>query len=91
VSAPVQISLGWGDVGENIVLVGAVLAAIAYIVATTWRWIRKIKGVFDRLEKVVTNVEAQLYPNGGHSLRDAVDRIQDHLGIIDLPPKKEPS
>ena len=44
-----------------------------------------------RLERVVSSVEEQLYPNHGSSLRDAVTGIQKHLGIdVTLPEHNPP-
>lgn len=72
---------------EALVSVAAVLVALGvicrYVVQPVLRFAK-------RLEKVMVNVEAQLYPNGGRSLRDAVDRIQESLGVLDHPtPSKE--
>lgn len=75
---------------EVLVLAAAGLAAIV----TIGRYVRKavhalaefvaaVISLAHRIEKVVVNVEAQLYPNGGSSLRDAVNRIERHLGISD--------
>lgn len=75
--------------GERIVLLGAVLAAVAYIVRSVWKTVARIVAFASRLDSVMSNVEAQLYPNGGRTLRDAVDRIQLHLGIQDVPGDKE--
>ncbi len=80
---------------EVLVLVAAGLAALASIFHYARKAVRSVAGLVQtvidfghRLEKVVVNVEAQLYPNGGSSLRDAVNRqeravnrIERHLGI----------
>lgn len=63
-----QWTIQWGAV-----VLGGV-ALVKYVVMPTVRF-------FQRIDKVVTNVENQLYPNGGSSLRDAVTQIQQHLGI----------
>lgn len=44
-----------------------------------------------RLERVMTNVESQLYPNGGSTLRDAVTSIQKELGIETQLPDHDPN
>lgn len=59
----------------------AVLAALRGIV----KWIHKCVAFFQRIEKALINVEQQLYPNGGASLRDAVNRIQEQLGVQNIP------
>lgn len=87
---------------ELLVMVAAGIAALASIFHYVRKACKAIKNAVQaaadfghRLEKVVVNVEAQLYPNGGSSLRDAVNRqekaaariernvadIQRHLGI----------
>lgn len=66
------------------VLLGALAAIGRYIVMPVVRFGR-------RLERVMSNVEQQLYPNGGKSLRDAVNRIQRHLGIDDDSPDDNPN
>lgn len=86
---------------EVLVLVAAGLAAlvsIAHYIRKAFRAsahaVQSVADFAHRLEKVVVNVEAQLYPNGGHSLRDAVNRversvadIQRHLSIDAEPPR----
>ena len=76
---------------EVLVLVAAGIAALASIAHYARKACRAVSGAIHafvdfahRMEKVVVNVEAQLYPNGGASLRDAVNRIQKHLGIDDV-------
>ncbi len=80
---------------EVLVLVAAGLAALASILHYARKACRSIanavQAVTDfghRMEKVVLAVEAQLFPNGGFSLRDsvnrqerAINRIERHLGI----------
>lgn len=69
---------------EALVLIAAALAAIASIGHYTRKAVRTALAFFRRLDKALENVEKQLYPNGGASLRDAVNRIQDHLGIENI-------
>lgn len=62
----------------------AILSAAGLLVAlgVIWRYtIRPVVRFFQRLERVMVNVEDQLYPNGGASLRDAVTQVQKKLGI----------
>jgi hypothetical protein len=82
-----MIALELATSAQGVVLASATLAAVLYIghkARSAWKlcsaWIR-------RVDKVIENVESQLYPNGGRSLRDAVDRIQERLGIEDNPPE----
>jgi hypothetical protein len=44
-----------------------------------------------RLERVMVNVESQLYPNGGSTLRDAVTSIQHKLEIEPHMPANDPN
>jgi|GEM_PF-6267067 len=69
---------------EVLVMIAAALAALSAIGHYTRKGIRIVMSFFRRIEKALTNVEKQLYPNGGASLRDAVNRIQEHLGIDDI-------
>jgi len=62
-------------------LVAAGITALATIGHYTRKGVQTALRFFRRLDKALENVEKQLYPNGGASLRDAVNRIQDHLGI----------
>lgn len=66
---------------DLVVLLAAGLGALLFIARSTVKGVRIVVRFFQRIDKVVTNVEAQLYPNGGASLRDAVNRIQQQLGI----------
>ena len=73
------------NLGERIVLAAAALGALLYLA----RMIYKAVKFAQRIERVVVSVEEQLYPNGGSSLRDAVNNINHHLGIPVYQPKKE--
>lgn len=65
------------------ILVGAAVVAALGVI---WRGlVRPVIRFAKRIEKAVVNVEQQLYPNGGRSLRDAVDRLQEALGVSDPP------
>lgn len=79
------------DGGQWIVLAAAVLGAVVYIVRAVWRAYRTVTHFVDRIERALVAVEVQLYPNGNTSLRDAVDRIQAHLGIENTPPAGGPN
>ena len=76
------------NASENIVLVSAAVAAVIYLA----RMVFKAVKFGQRIEKAMRNVEEQLYPNGGSSLRDAVNNINHHLGIpVYQPANKEKS
>ena len=66
-------------------MLAATLTAAGVIARFMVRWCRNAIHFFKRIEKALENVEHQLYPNSGASLRDAVNRIQQELGIIDIP------
>jgi hypothetical protein len=67
-----------------LVLIAAGLAALVSIGHYTRKGVTTMLRFFRRLDRALDNVEKQLYPNGGASLRDAVNRIQEHLGIEDI-------
>ena len=94
---------------EVLVLIAAGLAALVSIAhfarkacKAVAEFVQSAVDFGHRLERVVVNVESQLYPNGGSSLRDAVNRqekaaariernvadIQRHLGI-DTGPRED--
>ena len=62
-------------------MVAAALAALVSIGHYTIKGVRIVVQFFKRIELALENVEKQLYPNGGSSLRDAVNRLQERLGI----------
>ncbi len=67
------------------------LALIAVATATARFLIRPVIQFGRRLERVMTSVESQLYPNGGTTLRDAVTSIQRELGIEVTTPDHDPN
>lgn len=64
------------------------VAAIGAGATVVWRLVRPVVRWGRRLERVMTSVEDQLYPNGGATLRDAVIEIQKTLGLEPRAPKK---
>ena len=74
------MSLAQSGVGV-LVLIAAGLTALATIAHYIAKGVRSVMRFAHRLDKALENVEKQLYPNGGSSLRDAVNRIQAQLGI----------
>lgn len=68
------------NTAQWIITAGAVVGAIGIIFRTLVRPVIKW-GL--RLEKAVTVVEANMANNGGSSLRDAVDRIEQRLTLVE--------
>ena len=61
------------DVGEWLVFLAAVITALAVI----WRnAIRPVVKGIQNVERTLDAARRELIPNGGSSLRDAVDRIE---------------
>ena len=74
-----QQAAGW------VIAIGGAIAVVwRGLVCPVVRWGR-------RLERVMTSVEDQLYPNGGATLRDAVIEIQKVLGLEPKAPTKPPA
>ena len=76
---------------ESVIMVGAVVAALTAIgifVMKVYRLLKRIDGVLgvdkqgrtisDRLERV----EHQLFPNGGSSLTDKINRIEKEQNVL---------
>lgn len=76
---------------ETVIMAGAVvvaISAIALFVLKTYRILKRIDAVLgvdrqgrtisDRLERV----EYQLFPNGGTSLTDKINRIEKEQGVL---------
>ena len=74
------MSLAQSGVGV-LVLIAAALTALATIGHYIRKGVRSVMRFANRLEKAFLTVEKELLPNGGSSLRDAVNRIQAQLGI----------
>jgi len=77
------------DIGEQLVFASLVLGAVLYLVHKVRIGIVWFVSLLRRLDRAVEAVETQLYPNGGATLRDAVDRIQERLGIENVAPDAE--
>lgn len=73
------------DVGDAVLYVGAIcaaLAAIGAVVAVVGRWavLGPLKRWQERnLVQMLAETHAQVTPNGGSSMRDAVTRIERRL------------
>jgi len=66
----------WQNTTGIVVTAAAVVAAILYLARVTIRGVQRCLGFFARMEKALQNVEAQLYSNGGSSLRDQTNRLE---------------
>jgi hypothetical protein len=82
------VEVTWLTLENYLLRTGAAAAALAVCVKFL---IIPVVRFFQRMERAITNVEEQLYPNGGHSLRDAVSQIQAHLGLAALLPENTPN
>lgn len=63
-----------------------VVAAAAFVTASGVLWNKVIKPIIDwgvRLDKTMSFVEQQMIPNGGSSLRDSVNRIENRLNLLE--------
>ena len=83
----VQGGLSWGEARDILLTVAGVCAALGVVYRFA---VRPIVRFGLRLERVMTSVEDQLYPNGGASLRDAVTSLQVALGVDPKLPSHNP-
>ena len=67
-------------VAQWVITVGAVLSSIGVIYRTL---VRPIYKWMQRIEKAMTHVEMNMKNNGGSSLRDAIDRIENRLTQVE--------
>jgi hypothetical protein len=81
------VEVTWVVLENYLLRAGAAAAALAVCVKFL---IIPVVRFFQRMERAITNVEEQLYPDGGHSLRDAVTQIQAHLGLSPMLPENTP-
>ena len=64
------------------------LASLGFLGGFFWaivRWIHNLlaKSVSDRLAEEIGEIKKQTVPNGGGSLRDAIDRIEKKLDVLE--------
>jgi len=64
------------------------LASLGFLGGFAWavvRWIHNLlaKSVSDRLAEEIGEIKKQTVPNGGGSLRDAIDRIEKKLDVLE--------
>ena len=67
-------------VGQWIITAGAVVGALGIIYQTL---VRPVVKWARRIEKAVSTVESNMMNNGGASLRDAIDRIEQRLDALE--------
>jgi len=75
--------------GNDILVVAGVCAFLAGALRANY----KANKFFVRLEATMQFVERELKPNGGGSMRDAIDKLvhrTDNLEAIVRPPKEKP-
>jgi len=63
-------------------------ASLGFLGGFAWaivRWIHNLlaKSVSDRLAEEIGEIKKQTVPNGGGSLRDAIDRIEKKLDVLE--------
>lgn len=83
-----MLSVEWHNSANDIVLIGAAVT----VILGGLRGAYKATKFFQRLEATVTFVERELKPNGGGSMRDAIDKLvhrTDTLEAVLRPPRKE--
>lgn len=67
-------------VAQWIITAGAVVAALGVIHRTVFMPVYKW---MQRVEKALAHVEMNMKNNGGSSMRDAIDRIENRLTIVE--------
>lgn len=67
-------------VAQWIITAGAVVGALGIIFQTL---VRPVVKWARRIEKAVSTVESNMMNNGGASLRDAIDRIEQRLDALE--------
>jgi len=67
-------------VAQWIITAGAVVGALGIIYQTL---VRPVVKWARRIEKAVSTVESNMMNNGGASLRDAIDRIEQRLDALE--------
>lgn len=84
-----MLGVEWHNSANDIVLIGAAVA----VMLGGLRGAYKATKFFQRLEVTMQFVERELKPNGGGSMRDAIDKLvhrTDNLEAIVRPPKEKP-
>lgn len=74
------VGFAWDLHGRQVVAFAAVLVSLGII----WRYIvTPTVRLFQRMDRALNFVERELKPNGGSSLRDAVNRIDERVSAIE--------
>ena len=84
-----MLGLEWHNSANDVVLIGAAVAVMLGGLRSAY----KATKFFQRLEVTMQFVERELKPNGGGSMRDAIDKLvhrTDNLEAIVRPPKEKP-
>ena len=68
-------------------VVGVVVGAAAFIAAAQqlWKVVRAVVHTHDRVQRVLETserIEMEFRNNGGSSMRDAIDRVQDSVEVL---------
>jgi len=83
-----MFAFSWHSSANDVILIGAVLAALGAI----WRVVLyPTVRFFKRLEATMHFVSVEMRPNGGGSLRDAIDKLvrrTESLEAVVLPKEK---
>lgn len=79
--------ISWQEPANAIILVSATLVSLGVIYRYTVRpFVRGVRGFLERQHRImgaVDFVERELRPNGGSSLRDAVDKLVHRTNILE--------
>lgn len=79
--------ISWQEPANTIILVSATLVSLGVIYRYTVRpFVRGVRGFMERQHRImgaVAFVEMELKPNGGSSLRDAVDKLVHRTNILE--------
>lgn len=71
-----MIVAAWDAIVGNIAVVAGGLVAVGGILRALYRF-------FKKLDNALSAVHRELLPNGGSSLRDAVNRIEERINLVE--------
>ena len=83
-----MLGMEWHNSANDIVLIGAAAAVLLGAIRASFKAMR----FFQRLDVTMRFVERELKPNGGGSMRDAIDKLvhrTENLEAIVGPPKEK--
>jgi len=84
-----MLGMEWHNSANDIVLIGAAAAVVLGAIRASFKAMR----FFQRLDVTMAFVERELKPNGGGSMRDAIDKLvhrTESLEAVVMPPKEKP-